>query len=36
MKVKGSVYFLVDPWVGTPVDELRGHCAGYPEKEEIN
>ena len=24
----------VDLCVGTPVDELKGHCAGYAEKEE--
>ena len=31
-----QIYFRVDLWVGTPVDELKGHFAGYPEKEEIN
>ena len=28
--------FLVDICVATPVDKLKGHCAGYAEKEEIN
>ena len=23
-------------YIATPVDELKGHCAGYAEKEEIN
>ena len=36
MKVNGYIYFQVDLFVGTPVDELKGHCAGYAEKEEIN
>ena len=36
MKVNRSIYFRVDPCVGTPLDELKGHCAGYAEKEEIN
>ena len=36
MRVNRSIYFLVDLCVGTPVDELKGHCAGYAEKEEIN
>ena len=22
----------MDLWVGTPLDELKGHCAGYAEK----
>ena len=26
----------VDLCVGTPIDELKGHCACYAEKEEIN
>ena len=26
----------MDLCVGTPVDELKGHCAGYAKKEEIN
>ena len=36
MKVNVNLIFLVDLCVGTPVDELKGHCAGYAEKEEIN
>ena len=36
MKVNVNLIFLVDRCVGTPVDELKGHCAGYAEKEEIN
>ena len=28
--------FRVDLRVGTPVDELKSHCACYAEKEEIN
>ena len=36
MKVNRLIYFRVDLFVGTPVDELKGHCAGYAEKEEIN
>ena len=31
-----SIYFLVDLCVGIQLDELKGHCAGYAEKEEIN
>ena len=27
---------MMDLCVGTPVDELKGHCAGYAEKEEAN
>ena len=29
-----GIYLRVD--IATPVDELKGHCAGYAEKEEIN
>ena len=36
MMVKGKKYFRVDLYVATPVDELKGHCACYAEKEEIN
>ena len=36
MKVSRYIYFPVDLCVGTPVDELKGHCACYAEKEEIN
>ena len=36
MRVKRYIYFWVDLWVGTPVDELKGHCVVYAEKEEIN
>ena len=36
MNIKRQIYLWVDPCVGTPVDELRGHFAGYAEKEEIN
>ena len=32
MKVNRSVYFRVDLCVGTPVYELKGHCADYAEK----
>jgi len=30
------MYFWLDLWAGTPVDELKGHCIVYAEKEEIN
>ena len=36
MKVNRDIYFPLDLCVGTPVDELKGHCARYAEKEEIN
>ena len=36
MKVNRDIYFRVDLWVGTPVDELKGHCERYAEKEELN
>ena len=36
MNIKRQIYLRVDPCVGTPVDELKGHFAGYAEKEEIN
>ena len=36
MKVNRYIKFRVDLCIGTPVDELKGHCAGYAEKEEIN
>ena len=36
MKVNRYICFRVDLCVGTPVDELKGHCAGYAEKEEAN
>ena len=36
MKVNRYIYFRVDMCVATPVDELKGHCASYAEKEEIN
>ena len=36
MKVNRDIYFRVDLCVGTPADELKGHCARYAEKEEIN
>ena len=36
MKIKRQIYLRVDPCVGTPVDELKGHFADYAEKEEIN
>ena len=36
MKVNRYIYFWMDLWVCTPVDELKGHCARYAEKEEIN
>ena len=35
-----QVIFLIFLWIcvdiAAPVDELKGHCAGYTEKEEIN
>ena len=35
-----QVFFLFFLWIcvdiAAPVDELKGHCAGYAEKEEIN
>ena len=30
------MYFWLDLWAGIPVDELKGHCIVYAEKEEIN
>ena len=36
MRVNRYIYFRVDLWVGTPVDELKDHCIGYAEKQEIN
>ena len=37
MKINRQIYFRVDVCVATPVDELKGHYAGYaPKKEEIN
>ena len=32
VKVNRLIYFQVDLFVGTPVDELKGHCACYAEK----
>ena len=32
MNVNRYIYFRVDLCVGTPVDELKGHSAGYAEK----
>ena len=34
MRVNRYTYFQVNLWVGTPVDELKGHCADYAEKGE--
>ena len=36
MKVNRYIYFYVDLFVDTSVDELKGHCACYAKKEEIN
>ena len=36
MRVNRYIYFRMDLWVGSPVDELKDHCACYAEKEEIN
>ena len=36
MKINRYIYLRVDLCVGTPVGELKGHFAGYAEKEEIN
>ena len=36
MKTNRSTYFRVDLCVGTPADELKGNCACYARKEEIN
>ena len=36
MNVNRYIYFQVDLFVSTTVDELKGHCACYAEKEEIN
>ena len=27
LEVNRYIYFQVNVWVGTPVDELKGHCA---------
>ena len=32
MRVNRYIYFRVDLWVGTPVDELKDLCVGYAEK----
>ena len=32
MNVNRYIYFRVDLWVGTPVDELKGLYVGYAEK----
>ena len=32
MRVNRYIYFRVDLWEGTPVDELKGLCAEYAEK----
>ena len=32
MRVNRYIYFRVDLWVGTPVDDLKGHCVGCAEK----
>ena len=34
MRVNRYIYFQVNVLVGTPVDELKGHCADYAQKEE--
>ena len=36
VKVHRYIYFRVDLFVGTSVDERKGDCACYTEKEEIN
>ena len=36
MKVNRYIYFRVDLYVGTPLDEMKGFCAGYAEKDERN
>ena len=36
MKINRQLYFRVDLCVGTPVDELKGNCGCYAEKEQIN
>ena len=36
MKINRSLYFRVDLCVCAPVNELKGHCVGYAEKEEAN
>ena len=36
MKRNGYLYFRVDLCVRTPVDELKGNCGCYAEKEQIN
>ena len=36
MKTNSYIYLRVDLCVRTPVDEFKGHYAGYAEKEEIN
>ena len=35
MKINKYIYFRVDMcvYIAAPVDELKGHCAGYAEKE---
>ena len=32
MRVNRYIPFRVDMSVGTPVDESKGHCAGYAKK----
>ena len=36
MTINRYIYLQVDLCVRTPVDELKGHSAGYAKKEEMN
>ena len=36
MKINRQIYFRVDLCVRTTVDELKGNCGCYAEKEQIN
>ena len=36
MKINIYIYFRVDLCVLTPVDELKGNCGCYADKEQIN
>ena len=36
MKINRKIYFRVDLCAHTSADELKGNCARYAEKEQIN
>ena len=36
MKIKREIYFQVDLCIHTTADELKGNCACFAEKDEMN